>query len=201
MRSIFLSSFLSISLMTAGAAAAQDAPTPDTKAPPPFVLSIPGFADGGEIPVDFSQAAEGAAEGEGTSPEISWENAPEDAESFVLYMHDIDVVRDMTLEDQLHWLVWNIPAETTMLEEGIERGEQLEDGSYQTSATGPVYRGPGAPATGPLHHYVFELYALDTALDVAPVEDPFENRRAVLEAMDGHILGKATYVGLFKRPE
>ncbi|WMT85427.1 YbhB/YbcL family Raf kinase inhibitor-like protein [Pelagibacterium sp. 26DY04] len=198
MRSIFLSSFLSITLMTAGAAGA---PAQDTQAPPPFVLSIPGFEDGGEIPVDFSQAADGVAEGEGTSPEISWENPPEGTESFVLYMHDIDVVRDMTLEDQLHWLVWNIPADTTMLPEGVERGEQLEDGSYQTSATGPVYRGPGAPAAGPLHHYVFELYALDTSLDVEPVEDPFENRRAVLEAMDGHILGKATYVGLFKRPE
>jgi Raf kinase inhibitor-like YbhB/YbcL family protein len=116
-------------------------------------------------------------------------------------MHDIDVVRDMTLEDQLHWLVWNMPADTAMLPEGVERGEQLEDGSYQTSATGPVYRGPGAPAAGPLHHYVFELYALDTTLDVEPVEDAFENRRAVLDAMDGHILGKATYVGLFKRPE
>lgn len=194
MRSIVLSSIISLGLFAALPAAAQDAP-------PPFTVSIPGFADGDEIPVEFSQAAEGVAEGEGTSPEISWENAPEGTESFVLYMHDIDVVRDMTLEDQLHWLVWNIPAETTMLEEGIERGEQLDDGSYQTSATGPVYRGPGAPASGPLHHYVFELFALDTTLEVEPVEDAFENRRAVLDAMDGHILGKATYVGLFKRPE
>lgn len=194
MRSICLSAIVSLGALAGFPAAAQDAP-------PPLTLSIPGFADGSEIPVDFSQAAEGVAEGEGTSPEISWENAPEGTESFVLYMHDIDVVRDMTLEDQLHWLVWNIPAETTMLAEGVARGEQLDDGSYQTSATGPVYRGPGAPATGPLHHYVFELYALDTTLDVEPVEDPFENRTTVLDAMDGHILGKATYVGLFKRPE
>src|SRR5690606_7356055 len=201
MRSLFLSSILSMTMMTTGMAVAQNAAAQDAEAPPPFVMSIPGFADGSEIPVDFSQAAEGAAEGEGTSPEISWENAPEGTESFVLYMHDIDVVRDMTLEDQLHWLVWNMPADTAMLPEGVERGEQLEDGSYQTSATGPVYRGPGAPAAGPLHHYVFELYALDTTLDVEPVEDAFENRRAVLDAMDGHILGKATYVGLFKRPE
>lgn len=48
---------------------------------------------------------------------------------------------------------------------------------------------------------MFELYALDTSLGVVSAEDPFQNRRAVLEAMDGHILGKATYVGLFKRPE
>ena len=44
----------------------------------------------------------------------------------------------------------------------------MPGGSYQISATGPMYRGPGAPANGPFHHYMFELYALDTKLDVKP---------------------------------
>lgn len=201
MRNILLSSFLSIAFMAAGPVGAQGASSQDAAAAAPFVLSISAFEDGSEIPVEFSQAAEGAAPGEGTSPEIRWENPPAGTEGFVLHMHDIDVVRDNTLEDQLHWLVWNIPASTTELPEGVSGGTQLEDGSYQTSATGAVYRGPGAPADGPRHHYVFELYALDTTLDVEPVEDAFENRRNVLEAMDGHIIGKATYVGLFRRPE
>jgi phosphatidylethanolamine-binding protein (PEBP) family uncharacterized protein len=47
---------------------------------------------------------------------------------------------------------------------------------------------------------VFELYALDTKLDVTSGEDGFADRTKVMEAMQGHILGKATYVGLFKRP-
>ena len=63
-----------------------------------------------------------------------------------------------------------------------------------------MYRGPGAAATGPLHHYVFELYALDTKLDVNPTTDGFETRANVLKAMQGHILAKAVYGGLFKRP-
>ena len=64
-----------------------------------------------------------------------------------------------------------------------------------------MYRGPGAPATGPLHHYVFEIIALDTKLDVMGTADAFETRAAVMKALEGHVLGKATYVGLFRRPQ
>jgi phosphatidylethanolamine-binding protein (PEBP) family uncharacterized protein len=63
-----------------------------------------------------------------------------------------------------------------------------------------VYRGPGAPAAGLPHHYVFELYALDTMLSVQPGEDAFETRTRVFAAMQGHVLGKAVLLGLFKRP-
>jgi len=170
-------------------------------APPAMVLTVQGFEDGGEIPVRFSQAAPGAAPGEGTSPAISWTNVPPGTQSFVLNMRDLDVARNRTTEDQAHWVVWNIPASTTSLPEGMPRGSQLPDGSYQISATGPVYRGPGAPANGPRHHYMFEIYALDTTLDVKPTEDAFETRANVMRAMQGHVLGKAVYGGLFRRPQ
>jgi Raf kinase inhibitor-like YbhB/YbcL family protein len=166
-----------------------------------MTLTIPAFPDGSQIPVKFSQAAEGAAPGEGTSPAISWANPPAGTQSFVLHMHDLDVVRNRTTDDQAHWVVWNIPATATGLPEGVPRDTQLSDGSYQISATGPVYRGPGAPATGPLHHYVFELFALDTRLDVRPTADAFETRANVLKEVQGHILGKAVYGGLFRRPQ
>jgi Raf kinase inhibitor-like YbhB/YbcL family protein len=168
---------------------------------PAMTLTIPSFPDGGPIPVKFSQAAEGAAPGEGTSPAMSWANPPAGTQSFVLNMHDMEVVRNRTTDDQAHWVVWNIPATATGLPEGVPKGSQLSDGSYQVSATGPVYRGPGAPATGPRHHYMFEVYALDTKLDVQPTADAFETRANVLKAMQGHILGKAVYGGLFKRPQ
>jgi Raf kinase inhibitor-like YbhB/YbcL family protein len=168
---------------------------------PAMTLTIPAFPDGGQIPVKFSQAAEGAAPGEGTSPAISWANPPAGTQSFVLHMHDMDVVRNRTSDDQAHWVVWNIPATATGLPEAVPKGSQLPDGSYQISATGAVYRGPGAAATGPLHHYVFELFALDTRLDVGPTADAFETRANVLKAMQGHILGKAVYGGLFRRPK
>jgi hypothetical protein len=48
---------------------------------------------------------------------------------------------------------------------------------------------------------MFEIFALDTKLDVAPLADAFETRAAVMKAMQGHILGKAVYGGLFRRPK
>jgi Raf kinase inhibitor-like YbhB/YbcL family protein len=167
---------------------------------PALTLSIPGFADGADIPVKFSQAAPGAAPGEGTSPELKWTNAPAGTVSFLLHFHDLDLARNKTSDDQVHWLVWNIPATATGLAEGMPRGAQLPNGAYQFSATGQVYRGPGAAANGPKHHYVFELYALDTKVDVTPLADAFETRTAVMKAVQGHILGKSVYIGYFKRP-
>ena len=184
--------------MTAQERGAQRGGAP---AAPPMTMAITGFADGGQIPVKFSQAAEGAEPGGGTSPAISWSNVPAGTQSFFLHMHDLEVARNKTTDDQAHWVVWNIPANVTSLSEGQPKGAQLPNGAYQFSATGQVYRGPGAPANGPMHHYMFELYALDTKLDVQPAADAFETRTNVMKAMQGHILGKAVYGGLFKRPQ
>jgi Raf kinase inhibitor-like YbhB/YbcL family protein len=170
-------------------------------ASPPMTLTVSGFPDGGDIPVKFSQAAPGAEPGGGTSPAISWTNVPAGTQSFVLNMRDMDVARNKTTDDQAHWVVWNIPATSTGLTEGQPKGAQLPDGSFQISATGQVYRGPGAAATGPRHHYMFEIYALDAKLDVQPTADAFETRTNVFKAMQGHVLGKAVYGGLFKRPQ
>lgn len=187
----------------AGVRAAQQ---PATAAPaaapaPAMTLTVAGFPDGGMIPIKFTQAAPGAAPGEGTSPAITWTNPPAGTRSFVLNMRDLDVARNRTTDDQAHWVVWNLPATTTGLPEGVPRGSERPDGSYQISATGPVYRGPGAPASGPVHHYMFEIYALDVMLDVKPTADAFETRANVFKAMQGHVLGKAVYGGLFKRPQ
>lgn len=192
-----------IAVLVTGPIAAQERGGQRAGGPagPPMTMTIAGFPDGGQIPVRFSQAAEGVAPGEGTSPAISWANAPAGTQSFVLHMHDMDVARNKTTDDQAHWVVWNIPATAAGLREGVPKGSQLADGSYQISATGPMYRGPGAPASGPMHHYTFELFALDTKLDVRPGADAFETRANVLKALQGHILGKAVYGGLFRRPQ
>ena len=168
---------------------------------PAMTMTVAGFPDGGQFPVRFSQAAEGAAPGEGTSPAITWSNAPAATQSFVLHMHDLDLARNKTTDDQPHWVVWNIPATATGLPEGAPKGNPRADGSFQISATGQMYRGPGAPASGPLHHYVFELFALDAKIDVQPTADAFETRANVLKAIQGHILAKAVYGGLFRRPQ
>jgi Raf kinase inhibitor-like YbhB/YbcL family protein len=162
---------------------------------PALTLTTTAFADGAPIPVKHTQA------GEQVSPALSWTNVPPGTVSFVLHMRDPDVARNKTTEDQVHWLVWNLPGTLTGLPEGVPKGAELPDGSRQISASGPVYRGPGAPASGPMHHYTFELYALDTKIDLPAGADAWETRTAVWKAMEGHILGKAVYVGLFRRPQ
>ncbi len=201
-----LISVVSVILGLTVVATAQNAGVPPARGaapavPPAMTLTIPGFADGSQIPVKFTQAAPGVPAGEGTSPAIRWTNAPAGTQSFVIHMHDLDVTRNKTSDDQVHWVVWNLPATLTGLPEGVAKGSQMADGSYQISATGPMYRGPGAPANGPPHHYTIEFYALDTKLDVKPSADAFATRTEVIKAIQGHILAKAVYGGLFKRPE
>ena len=162
---------------------------------PPLTLTTPAWPDGDPIPVKYTQA------GEQVSPALNWTNVPEGTQSFVLHMRDPDVARNRGTEDQVHWLVWNIPGTATGFPENVPKGEQLKDGSRQISASGAVYRGPGAPATGPLHHYTFELYALDTKIDMPAGSDAWDTRTKIWAAMQGHVLGKAVYVGLFRRPQ
>jgi len=167
---------------------------------PPMILSTTAFPDGGDVPVKYSQAAPGVKPGEGTSLPLTWTNVPAGTQSFVLHMHDMDAARNKTTDDQVHWLVWNIPATAKGMPEGVPAGAQLADGSYQFSATGQMYRGPGAAANGPKHHYVLELFALDFKPMVKPAADAFETRTMLMKEIQGHVLGKAVYMGLFKRP-
>lgn len=161
-----------------------------------MTLGSPAWPDGGQIPAKHAQA------GGDVSPPLAWSNAPETAASFVLVVHDLDAATGNGLDDTLHWLVWNIPGTARALAEGLVQGGTLPDGSRQISATGPNYRGPAAPASGPTHHYVFELYALDTMLEVPAVgASPAQTRAAVVAAMAGHVRGKAVFTGMFKRSE
>jgi Raf kinase inhibitor-like YbhB/YbcL family protein len=159
-----------------------------------MTLTSSAWPDGGQIPAKYTQADIEV------SPALSWSNVPEGAASFVLIAHDVDAAIGNGSDDLLHWMLWNIPATVTGLPEGVARGSQRPDGTRQISATGTSYRGPGAPASGPAHHYLFELFALDIMLDVPAVgASPPNTRAAVVAGMAGHIRGKATYVGLFKR--
>lgn len=193
-----------LKLMTVGAVisaaavvAAQNPPARGggAPAPPAMTLATNGWADGTDIPVKYTQA------GDQTSPELRWANTPPGTQSFVLLMHDPDVASNGTTDDQLHWLVWNIPGTASGLPERVPQGSPRPDGSMQVSATGPVYRGPGAGANGPKHHYTIEVFALDTKLDVQPAATWQETRANVVKAMQGHVKGKAVYVGLFHRPQ
>lgn len=173
-------------------ATAQPSPT---RPRPAEVMTLTGpWPDGGVIPPKYTQA------GDELSPALAWSGTPEGATHLVLIVRDLDAATSAGTDDVLHWLVWNIPARTTSLAEGLGQGPTLADGSRQISVSGPYYRGPGAASGGPPHHYVFELFAVDGPIAVPPsAQSPAETRAAVLAGMAGHVRGKAVYTGRFKR--
>jgi Raf kinase inhibitor-like YbhB/YbcL family protein len=155
-------------------------------------MTTTSFEDGGIIPAKFAGQM-------GVSPELKWTQVPMGTQSFVLLMHDPDVALQRNTLDVTHWIIWNIPGTSTGLNEGVAAGAELPDGSRQVSLRSNGYMGPGAPATGPYHHYTFELFALDAKLDVpaATPQDAAATRAAIMKAIDGHALGKAVIVGRF----
>jgi Raf kinase inhibitor-like YbhB/YbcL family protein len=168
-----------------------------------LLLNTTAWPDGGMIPLRYTQA------GGEISPGIQWSGAPQGTASYVLTFQDADTVVANSTDGLLHWMVWNIPGTATNLAQGQADGFELENGIRQISVSGSRYRGPGAPAAGPLHHYILEVYALDTTIDVKVPpqgpQDPNPNvqaiRTSIMQAMVGHIRGKGSYVGLFHRPQ
>ena len=143
----------------------------------------------------------------GTKNCLQWSGAPQGTVSFVLTFHDADTAAANSTDGLLHWVVWNIPATAANIAQGQPDGFELENGMRQISVSGFRYRGPGAPSAGPLHHYLMELYALDTMLDIKLTmpgpQEPNPNvqavRTSIMQAMAGHVRGKGAYVGLFHR--
>ena len=168
-----------------------------------LTLTTTAWPDGGMIPLRYSQA------GPEISPAIQWSTPPAGTASFVLAFYDADTLVPNSTDGLLHWMLWNIPGTAAGVAQGRPDGFELPDGTRQISASGSRYRGPGASATGPVHHYVMELYALDTLLDIKvppqgpqdPNPNPQAIRTSIMQAMAGHIRGKAAYFGLFRRPE
>lgn len=178
-----------------GPALAQDKGN-QTKAPPPpgLTLMSSAFKDGDVIPDKYTQSAGPAA----ISPKLEWTNVPNGTVTFALILHDPDVALQKKTDDVLHWMAFNIPGSARELAENVPAGSAtLPDGTVQAKNLrgGVGFMGPGAPPAGPYHHYTFELFALDTKLDLGPDA----TRADVLNAMQGHILGKGVLVGRFHR--
>lgn len=175
--------------LMAGQAIAADAPFAPWLE---MTLTSAGFADGSVIPDKYTQVVPNFV-----SPALEWTKPPAGTASFVLIMHDPDVALNKKGDDVTHWVAFNIPATAKGLPEGVPTTDRLPDGTVQVkNIAGKVgYLGPGAPPNGPLHHYTFELYALDAKLNLGPDA----SRAEVVAAMDGHILAKAINGGRHRK--
>jgi Raf kinase inhibitor-like YbhB/YbcL family protein len=177
---------LTFLLLTAPALAQAPAASP----PAPMTLSSTSFADGGVIPDKYSMLAAAPV-----SPAFVWANAPAAAVSFTIILHDVDSLPRKGFPDNLHWLIFNIPATVTSLAEGVAAEPTLLDGTIQglNGSRRVGYLPVGARIV--YHHYVAELFALDTRLTLGPDA----TRADVLTAMDGHVIAKTAYEGRFHR--
>lgn len=150
----------------------------------------PAFEDGTPIPAMY------AAEQQNISPPLDWADGPEGTQSYVLMVEDPDVPQDPPF---VHWLVYEIPADVTELREAVPGTPQLplpegaKQGANHHGSTG--WYGMRPPAGDPAHGYHFQVFALDTTLDL-----PHGAGRAeLLEAMRGHVLSAGKIVGTFAR--
>ena len=125
------------------------------------------------------------------SPPLSWDDVPVGTHSFTLICDDPDALG----KPWVHWIIFNLPAETRALAENIKAGNKpAEGGVHGINSWGdPGYGGPCPP--GDIHHYFFRLYALDCYLE----SDAGKNKETLISAMKGHILGEAEIMGRYTR--
>jgi Raf kinase inhibitor-like YbhB/YbcL family protein len=152
----------------------------------PIALTSDAFAAGEAIPVRHT------CDGQDLSPPLAWGDLPAGTESLALVVDDPDA----PVRTWVHWVAFSLPAGTTSLPEAVPAGEVLPGGGLQGSNSWQrlAYGGP-CPPPGSEHHYVFTLYALDATLDLEAGAD----KGALLEAMEGHILGQGELVGRYGR--
>jgi hypothetical protein len=153
----------------------------ETKKMAELSISSPAFKTGEFIPSQYT------CQGEDVNPALVIKNIPAATKSLVLIVDDPDAV-SLTWD---HWLIFNIPAQVTEIEEG-----QIPVGSLLGKNTlgNLEYSGP-CPPPGKPHRYFFKLYALDTVLALKAGA----TKREIETAMAGHILSQATLIGLYKR--
>jgi Raf kinase inhibitor-like YbhB/YbcL family protein len=193
MRMTMVSVLMVLMSLTIGAekVAARQEPTPQqqaTTAPPAFEMTSV-YYDEDWIPVQYTCGVP-----DGSSPRVQWTGAPQGTMSFALIFHDTDAALAKGAMDVTHWIVWNISASAAQLPAGVQPDTSL-DGIQQGKNVRGVngYQPPCPPVGSRPHHYVFELYALDTKVDLSAGS----SRTDLLKIMDGHVLGKASVVGIF----
>jgi Raf kinase inhibitor-like YbhB/YbcL family protein len=155
-----------------------------------ITLTSEAFADGSPIPKKYS------GDGADVSPPLSWTGVPAETKEFALVCDDPDAPQN---PPWIHWVIYNISADATVLKEGIERKPQPRDlpGAAQGQNSWPGdnigYRGPEPPPGKP-HRYIFSLYALDAKLSLPAGL----NKKALIEAMNDHVLGEGRLTGTFQ---
>jgi hypothetical protein len=118
-------------------------------------ISSTAFKDGEKIPIQYVMPGAG---GKNISIPLTWKNAPPETKSFCLSIVDPHPVA----QNWVHWLVINIPAQTTSIEEGASKKRMPMGCVELKNSWGDIgYGGPQPPKGTGDHPYVVTLYALN----------------------------------------
>ena len=142
-------------------------------------ITSSAFHEGGNIPSKFS------CDGSDTSPPLQITGVPSGAKSLVLIADDPDAPGGLFT----HWLLWNIPPQTSSIAEGGAPKGVLGSNDFGKSG----YRGP-CPPSG-THRYSFKIFALDHEIELRSGA-----KRSQLDAaMKGHVIAQGELVGRYAR--
>lgn len=179
--------FCTAALLVFAAACQPHEPRESAGAAPPqapaagMSITSSAFADGGNIPAQYT------CDGGNVNPPLELKNAPQTAHSLALEVVDPDAPGGTFT----HWVVWDMPATTAAIDESAKP----VPGVMGTNGFGQVAYGGPCPPSGPPHHYLFNVYALDRTLSL-----PAQAKREEFEqAIAGHVVAQARLTGLYQR--
>ena len=136
--------------------------------------------------------AEYTCDGADQSPPLSWNKLPYGTQTVALVVDDPDAPGGTWV----HWVVYNLPTSIRELPPGIHAVSELPNGGRQgTNSFKRIGYGGPCPPQGTRHRYFFRLYALDTALDLAPGA----TKAQLMQAMEPHILGVGELIATYAR--
>jgi len=149
-----------------------------------IMVTSPAFSSGKTLDEKYTQ------NGANMSPPLAWTKGPVGTRSYVVLAEDSGVNRP---EPIVHWIVYNIPSSVLRLSQEVPAGATLEDGALQGKnvAGSTSYVGPKPPA-GQTHPYHFQVFALNTTLDIDPAN---ADRATLINAMKGRVLAVGDVVG------
>lgn len=151
-----------------------------------MTMTSEAFTEGQPIPAQYT------GDGKDISVPLKWANPPPETQTFALICEDPDAPRGTWT----HWVLYNLPAQTRELPEGVPAERTLADSAVQgKNDFGNIGYGGPAPPRGHPHRYFFKLYALDKKLDLRPGA----TRSQVLSAAAGHVLAESHLMGSYKR--
>lgn len=149
-------------------------------------VSSPAFSEGGKIPPEYT------CEGDDISPQLDWVGIPKEAKALALIVDGPDAPGGVFT----HWVIFNIPPDSSGLSKAIPSIPEFPNGTLQgENDFGKTGYGGPCPPPGKTHRYRFILYALDEKLDLAAGS----SKNQVLNATKRHILSHCQLTGTYQR--